>query len=75
MLTLYARREPTTDKILIKMAPDAAKKKKDVVLYKDEGGTIPVGRYPWDYSNRPTRAKKTIVHNCFTYKLIWLDDL
>ncbi len=66
MMTLYARREPTTDSL--------CPSKKDVCLYRDAEGTQRVARHPWHYSSTPDRRYKWIMHNCSRYRLLWLDN-
>lgn len=69
-LTLYARKEPSTDEILLKYAPH--QKEFDVVLYGDKAGTIKKGVYRWDLSSKPTRRNKFVNFNCFRYRLEWI---
>ena len=69
-LTLYARKEPSTDEILLKYTPNA--KKFDVVIYSDNRAQNKVCVYRWDLSNKPTRRNKYVMYNCFRYKLEWI---
>lgn len=69
-LTIYARKEPSTDEILKTYAPNA--KKFDVVLYGDKAGTIKKGTFRWDFSSKPTRRNKFVNFNCFRYRLEWI---
>lgn len=69
-ITIYARKEPTTDGILLKYAPQA--KEFDVVLYSDNQGKHKKGTYRWDMSSKPTRRNKYVMFNCFRYKLEWI---
>lgn len=68
--TIYARKEPTTDDVLLKYAPGA--KKFDVVLYADREGKLKKGTYRWDLSSKPTRRNKFVNFNCFRYRLEWI---
>jgi hypothetical protein len=70
MFTLYARREPSTDDVLARYAPKA--RKTDVVLYTDAACTEPKARFRWDYA--PTRRKRTIIFNCWRWRLEWVDQ-
>ena len=67
--TLYARREATADTGL---PVDAAKTKRDVVLYEDREATKFVCRYPWHYRSKPGTDATTVMHNCAKYRLEWL---
>lgn len=68
-LTLYARREPTTDPVSVACG---CGHRKDVVLYKDANCTTPAVRYRWDLSNTPRKRNKTVMHNCFRFRLQWI---
>lgn len=68
--TLYAKREPTSDDILKKYAPNA--KKFDVVIYSDKEGQNKKCVFRWDLSSKPTRRNKYVMINCFRYKLEWI---
>jgi hypothetical protein len=82
MPTLYARREPTTDSTtrdMLKSSPardrDAFKQShRDVQLYSDAACTQRAARYPWHYSNKPTRRNRYVIHNCFRYNLVWVRE-
>jgi hypothetical protein len=70
----YARREMTTDALILAHDPKAAARKRDVVIYADLGCTEPVARFPW-HQWRPNRRQRRITLNCAGYPLIWLSDL
>lgn len=70
MITLYLRKEPTTDGVLKIHAPDA--KKFDVVAYRDPAASKVACRWPWHYSSRPTRRNRWVMFNCFRWKAVWL---
>ncbi|MDQ0301382.1 hypothetical protein [Ancylobacter polymorphus] len=72
LLPLYLRREPTTDPVLRKYAPDA--RRPDVVAYRDAECTRPAGRWPWHYK-RPDRRNRSIVLNCYRWRAVWLPPL
>lgn len=69
LLTLYGRREATTDPVSV---AHGCGHRQDVVLYRDRACTMPVARYGWHLSNKPARRKKTVMHNCFRYRLQWV---
>ena len=73
--TLYARREPTTDSVSIQYVPPRQLARlRDVVLYRDAQATDRAARIPWHYtSSIPRRSAKTIMLNCFRYRLQWID--
>jgi hypothetical protein len=75
MLTLYARREPTTDAETLRMCPDAARRRYDVVIYRDAAATARAGRYPWFYRSKPRRNQRFTMLNCWRYRLVWLPDV
>lgn len=68
-LTLYGRREPTTDSVAIQ---HGLAHKQDVVLYADKACTKPYGRYSWHLSNRPRHNSKTVMLNCYRWRLAWV---
>lgn len=69
--TLFARKEPTTDKVLRVVSPAA--KKMDTVLYRDLEGISIAARIPWHFkSTTPKRGQRTIVFNCARFRLAWL---
>ena len=69
MITLYARREPTIDPLILKTDPMTTKT--DVVLYEDEDLTKVKTRILWYSSNCPRRGKKTIKLNGYIWTLKW----
>ena len=71
-LVLYARKEPTTDDVLKKYAPNA--KRYDVCLYKDEAATELYARYTWFSTPKPNKRTKTVSLNSVRWALIWLED-
>jgi len=73
-LTVYARREPTTDSVLLESAPQWAKTKKDVQVYKDQECTIPFARFMW-FQDGPDKRYRHVVLNCYEWKLEWVEDL
>jgi hypothetical protein len=72
-MTLYARREPTTDAVTLKYVKDRRHPQwLDVVLYADAEALRPVARYPNHYSNKPRRSQRHVMHNCARYQLVWI---
>lgn len=80
-MNLFARKEPTTDSLLLSHAAKTPKFKltklhRDVQLYYNKEATRPAARYPWDYTqSKPTRRNRRVQHNCGSYILVWLPDL
>lgn len=73
-LPLYLRREPTTDPQLRAAAiPQHARR--DVVAYRDPECRRVAARWNWFCSNRPTRASKRVMFNCYLWNAVWLPDL
>lgn len=71
MNTLFARKEPTNDEVLLARHPTV--KKHDTVLYYDHLATRPAARIPWHYSeSTPQKRDHFVVHNCLRYLLAWL---
>lgn len=71
LLKLYIRREPSG----LRDPRSAGTQRRDRVLYRDAQATDPVGLYPWWRSSGPNRRSSRIVHNCFLYELVWLNDV
>ena len=69
MLTLYARREPTTDSLARKYAPNA--KLNDVVFYRDQNAIRFYARQMWDGTlpaKMDTRICNLAERKCTTLK-------
>lgn len=73
---MYARKEQTTDKTTLDKVKDGKDLAncKDVVIYNTTNTVEPIARYPWFYSNKPTRRNKWVTINCVKYRLEWLPD-
>lgn len=69
LITLYARKEPTTDAISVN---NGLRGKKDTVIYADTEGKNLVVRWPWHQSNCPRQNQKRITLNCWRWNLSWL---
>ena len=70
LLTLYARREPSADSVLLKYAPNA--KRFDVVLYTDHKATQPKARFMWFSADNLRSSRKTVMLNCYRWRMVWL---
>lgn len=71
MLTLYARKEPTTDPVTLSLKPNT--KRRDVVLYEDSTCMSVKVRIPWYHTNCP-RSRDAVVINCYKYNLVWVNN-
>ncbi len=76
-MSLFARREPTTDSATMDMLKLSGGKKisprmTDVVLYYDSGCTRHAATYPWHYTTKPRKTDTRVMHNCVSYLLTWL---
>lgn len=74
MLTVYLRREPTTDAEVIKAGAQFERWAYDVQVYRDEAALEPFARFSWS-GVRPRKGCKRVTLNCFNWRAIWLDDL
>ena len=70
LITLYARREPTTDATILRYAPNA--KKYDVCIYSDKECKTFKARFVWH--GVPRKTRKTVMLNCWKYALEWLPE-
>jgi hypothetical protein len=70
-LTVFIRREKTTDEVLLKYAPKA--KKQDIVIYKDREATNLLGRIPWFHRGKPTKRSKGMMINCCWRPIVWIE--
>lgn len=69
MLTVYARKEPTTDHFAV-----ANKlQRKDVVFYNDAACTKRFCHWPW-HQSPPRRNRKTVTLNCNIWAIEWVAD-
>lgn len=71
LITVYARKEPTTE------LPSANPREvvlKDVQVYRDRKAKTPFARFMWYMSNKPTRRNKYVTINCCRWRLKWLAD-
>lgn len=79
MLTLYLRREPTTDPATLESYGQAGlpvpASHRDTVAYRDPAATARAARWPWHYSNRPDRRFRRVMFNCYRWNVVWLPDL
>jgi len=69
-LTIYWKREPTTDEVAKKyLSPKQLKRCRETVFYKDQKATHFYARLPWNYKGQPTNRTKTKILNCYKFKL------
>lgn len=66
--TLFARKEPTTDKVMFQKKSTG---KKDLCLYFDKGAQHLACRIPW-YGVSIRRSNKNIWYNTQKHNLVWL---
>jgi hypothetical protein len=82
-LTVYARREPTTDSATLDMykvqknpsqhvLDYRERHHQDVVIYKDRRATVVFARFPWYYSNKPKKNQRFITINCSKWAVKWI---
>ncbi len=71
LITVFARKEPTTDDVTLKYGPQG---KKDTVFYRDRDCKHIFVRKPWYQSGQPTKATKTVQLNCFRWAVQWLEQ-
>jgi hypothetical protein len=69
LLTLYARKELTTDPESIKYGFSS---RYDVALYRDAECTVKAGRFNWFASNRPRHNSTRVTLNCYQFNLEWV---
>lgn len=69
LLTVFARREPTTDSVAIAQGVQG---KRDTVFYKDALCTQLFARKPWYQSGHPRRNSTKITLNCFPWAIQWV---
>lgn len=70
LLNVYLRKEKTTDELCVQRGGYVGTKF-DTVVYKDETCTEVFCRIPWYYT-QPRINQKTIVLNCFKWKVNWV---
>jgi hypothetical protein len=68
LLTLYLEKVPTNDPLL----SGSKMQKFDVVAYRDQEKTEVACRWPWYYSNKPTKRNKTVMMNCYRWNIEWI---
>lgn len=69
LLTVYARKEPTTDPLTMHMGP---RQKQDTVFYKDQECTRLIARKPWYQTGHPRKNTRSVVLNCYNWNLVWV---
>lgn len=68
-LTVFARREPTTDAVALAQGVAG---KKDTVFYRDAACTDAMARKPWYQSGHPRRNSRNVMLNCYRWNLQWV---
>ena len=68
-LTVFSRREPTTDAVAL---AHGVKGKKDTVFYRDQQCTQFMARKPWYQSGHPRSNSRTVMLNCYRWQLQWV---
>jgi len=71
---VYLRKESTSCTLTLAQPAPLVPSQRDVVAYQEPGGRV-MGRWPWHYSNKPTRRNRRVTLNCVTRPIVWLDDL
>ena len=69
LLTVFARREPTTDSVAL---AHGVKRKKDTVFYRDAACTQTMARKPWYQSGHPRRNSREVTLNCCRWQIQWV---
>ena len=72
MTPIYLRKERTTCPHTLAQPAPLAPSQRDVVAYSSSGEQI--ARWPWPYSNKPTRRNKRVMLNCVSRPVVWLPD-
>ena len=78
--TVYARREPTLDEVVLQYGPQDERelrkaKWKDVVIYHDPCCRQVYCRFAARHISNPDRRNKWITLNCCRYRLVRINDL
>lgn len=69
---VYLRKAPSTDPVLKQYWPNA--RKTDVLVFEDAAGQKLKATFRWDSSRRPNRRTRTVMLNCFPWRVVWLPD-
>ncbi len=73
LLTVFARREPTTDDVARRYMPARQLARcRDTVIYRDRACRRFFCRIPWHYRANPRRNTRFITLNCFRWRLVHL---
>lgn len=72
--TLYARLEPTNDRVAIQyLDAKTLGTCKDVIIYHDHDCRSFYAKFPWFYNqSKPDRRNRYVTINCFRYRLVWV---
>ena len=76
-ISIYARREPTTDSIWLMYHEPGSKRPWDVQVYRNSHPfkEFEYGRFMWWMKNKPKRSQKYVFVNCFRFRIFWMPDL
>ncbi len=69
LLPVYARREPTADRISLTRGCGHMK---DTVFYRDPQCKQLMARKPWHQSGHPRSNTRTVTLNCYRWQLQWV---
>lgn len=72
-LTVYLRREPTTDPLWHNYA-GKRKTPMDIAVYRDSDAKKPFCRFQWHNPKKPRRDTKRVTLNCYRWTAQWLPD-
>lgn len=69
LLTLFARKERTTDAVSVK---HGLGHRLDTVLYEDSECTRRKARFGWFQQSCPRRGQTRVTLNCWRWALVWV---
>jgi hypothetical protein len=73
LITIFARKEPTTDPVARKyLAPGYVAKLSDVVFYKDKKCSEPYARWA-HHCHPPRKGQKRVTLNCWQWAVEWVE--
>lgn len=71
LLTVFARREPTKDPVLLSLGMSS---KEDVVIYRDKECQQFFARWAWGSDGIPRKNTRRVTLNCYNWNLAWVDS-
>lgn len=75
MITVYLRKEPTTDPLVLQYKGQLKRPVLDVQAYRDPECQIRFGRWDWWMRTKPKQGCKWVTLNCATWKAVWLPEV